>query len=221
MERYLEQLLMDITYATENVSWPYVKQELCIHDWVTEEEEENTAPTRKLEEWTGISKVQLPPPELLSDYQVSRLLNALKRMLDAYNWVFVLQTQVPDRVQYATIRDNFCQEAKVKQWHMGFFQLCNPGTEHGKCSLGDYCQCRFFEELFAGFSDEELSPEEDRAIQLECEINCIKRKYGDNWMKYYPYHLDPDYDDENGNPYNYGFDDEEENEYGDDNWWRR
>ena len=26
MERYLEQLLMDITYATENVSWPYVFQ---------------------------------------------------------------------------------------------------------------------------------------------------------------------------------------------------
>ena len=36
-------------------------------------------------------------------------------------------------------------------------------------------------------------------------------------MKYYPYHLDKDHDDENGNPYNYGFDDgEEEN----DNWWR-
>jgi hypothetical protein len=27
-------------------------------------------------------------------------------------------------------------------------------------------------------------------------------------MKYYPYHLDKEYDDENGNPYNYGWDDE-------------
>jgi len=35
-------------------------------------------------------------------------------------------------------------------------------------------------------------------------------------MKYYPYHLDPNYDDENGNPYNYGFGDEDD----DDNWWQ-
>ena len=196
MERYLEQFLTDITYATENVSWPYVKQEVSIYDWISDEEEDKTASTHMLEEWTGIRKEQLPPPELLSDSQVSRLLNALKKMLNAYNWSFVLQTEVPERVQYATIRDNFCQEAKIKQWHMGFFQLCKPGTEHGECSLGDYCQCRFFEELFAGFSDEELSPEEERAIQL-----------------------DPDYDDENGNPYNYGFDKEDDDD--DDNWWRR
>jgi len=38
-------------------------------------------------------------------------------------------------------------------------------------------------------------------------------------MKYYPYHLDKDYDDENGEPYNYGLDDEEDDE--DDDWWRR
>ena len=37
-------------------------------------------------------------------------------------------------------------------------------------------------------------------------------------MKYYPYHLDKNYDDEKGNPYNYGFDDDEEDK--DDNWWR-
>jgi len=221
MERYLEQLSADIAYATENISWPYVEQELSFHDWISDEEEDNTAPTRNLEEWTGISKVQLPPPELLSDYQVSQLLNALIKMLDAYNWVFVLQTKVPDRIQYTAIRNNFCQEAKVKRWHMGFFQLCSPGTEHGKCALGDYCQCRFYEELCAGFIDEELSPEEERARQFDCEINYLKKKHEDDWMKYYPYHLDPAYDDENGNPYNYGFGDEDNDEYDEDDWWRR
>ena len=219
MERYLEQLLMDIKYAAENVRWPYLEEEFSIHDWITDEEENNTAPTRKLEEWTGITKNQLPPPELLSVDQVHTLLIALKEMLDAYNWAFVLQNQVPDRIQYATIRDNFCQEAKVKQWHMGFFQLCIPDTKHGNCSLGDYCQCHFYEQLFAGFNDEELSPEEDRTLQFECEKTHLMRKYGDDWKKYYPYHLDPDYDDENGNPYNYGFDDDEEDEH--DDWWRK
>ena len=101
---------------------------------------------------------------------------------------------------------------------MGFFALCRPGTEHKKCALGKYCQCAVFAELFAGFSDEELSPEEERARELEIEIQHLRKKYDDDWMKYYPYHLDKDYDDENGNPYNYGEGDGIEDE---DDWWRR
>ena len=219
MERYIVQLLADIVYAGENVSWPYMKQELDIHDWVPDEEDERNAASRDLEEWTGIRKVELPPSELLTDEQVHRLLNALKVMLDAHNWAFVLQTEVPERVQYTSIRENFDQEAKVKFWHMGFFQLCRPGTPHSDCALGAHCQCHFFAEFFAGFKDEELSPEEERTIELKCEIKHLKRKYGDEWRKYYPYHLDPDYDDENGNPYDYGFG--EENDDDSDDWWRK
>jgi hypothetical protein len=220
MERYIEQLLADIAYSTEKESRAYKDQTCPIHDWISDEEEERTAPIRMLEEWTGINNDQLPPPELLSDNQVSRLLKALTGLLDAYNCVFVLQTRVPERIQYATIRNNFSQEVKVKSWHMGFFQLCKPGTAHGECMLGEYCQCRFYEELFSGFNDEEISPEEERAMQLECEITHLKRKYGRDWLKYYPYHLDPDYDDENGNPHNYGFGDIDDDDDNDD-WWRR
>jgi len=220
MEKYLKQLLADINDATENVSWPFAEKELELHDWITDEEEEKTAPARNLEEWTGISKEQLPPVEMLNDEQANCLLDALKKMLDAYNWSFVLQTHVPERIQYAAIRDNFDQQAKVKRWHMGFFELCRPGTEHGKCALEKYCQCAFYAELFSGFIDEDLTPEEERARELEIEIQHIKRKYGDDWMKYYPYHLDANYDDENGNPYDYGFGDEDEDDDQDDNWWR-
>ena len=40
-------------------------------------------------------------------------------------------------------------------------------------------------------------------------------------MKYYPYHLDAAYDDENGNPYDYGFgDDKDESDEADD-WWKK
>ena len=200
MQNYIDQLLADIAYATENVSLPFIDTELHLHDWMTNEEEEKTAPVRELEEWTGINSEMLPPVEMLNDEQVGSTLAALKKMLDAYSWSFVLQTEVPERIQYGTIRDNFKQQAKVKRWHMGFFELCLPGTEHKKCALGEYCQCAFYAEFFSGFSDEELSPEEERAMHLEIEIRHIKRKYDDDWMKYYPYHLDPNYDDENGNP---------------------
>lgn len=224
MQTYISQLLADITSATENIGLPFVEKELYLQDWISDEDEDKTAPVRNLEEWTGISKEMLPPEVKLNDEQVNLLLDALKKMLDAYNWSFVLQTQVPERIQYSAIRDNFNQEAKLKRWHMGFFELCRPGTEHKKCALGEHCQCAFYAALCSGFIDEDLSPEEERARELEIEIRHIKRKYGDDWMKYYPYHLDKNYDDENGNPYDYGFDpggyrDEDDDE--DDNWWRK
>lgn len=212
MQRYFEQLLGDITIAIDSNKNSTVDCVFDLHDWKSEEEEEQTAPIRNLQELTTIYQEMLPPAEMLSDEQVHSLLNALNQLLDAYNCSFVLQTEVPERIQYTTIRDNFNQDVKIKTWHMGFFELCKKGTDHGQCSLGQYCQCAFFAELFADFMDEELTPEEERARMLEIEIKHLKRKYDDDWMKYYPYHLDKNYDDENGNPYNYGWDEEEDYE---------
>ncbi len=123
--------------------------------------------------------------------------------------------------QYATIRDNFSQQAKIKRWHPGFFELCREGTAHGHCALAEYCECSFFAEFFSGMSDKELSPEEERARELECEITHLKKKYEEDWKKYYPYHLDAAYDDENGNPYDYGFGNDEEDEDSSDDWWKK
>lgn len=211
MEKYISQLLDDITGATENVSWPFIRKESYdLWEVPMPDEEKRNAPLRDLETWTGIRKEQLPPPEILTDEQLTRLLSALKKMLDAYNWSFILQIEVPQRIQYATIRDMFSQTTKVLQWQYGFFEVCRPGTEHGKCSLGEYCQCAFYSDLFSGCEDEELTPEEERRQRLEIEIRHLKKKYGDEWMKYYPYHLDPDYDDDDGNPYDYGMGEEED-----------
>ena len=148
---------------------------------------------------------------MLTDSQLIKLLNALKKMLDAYNWSFVLLIETPERIQYNALRQNFNQQATVKQWHMGFFEVCKENTTLKECPLSEYCQCLYFKKMFANFVDGELSPEEDRARALEIELNHIHRKYGDEWMKYYPYHLDANYDDEYSNPYNYGFEEEDEN----------
>jgi hypothetical protein len=218
MQHYLEQLMQDIRAATASASDSFITHSDW-RDWISDEEEDRIAPTRKLEEWTGIQKAALPPSDMLTPEQLHELLQALNTMLNAYNWCFVLQTTVPEKIQYEAIRDNFDQVAKVKQWHMGFFELCRPGTAHGKCALGEHCQCAFFAELFSHFTDEELTPEEERARYLAIEVSHIKKKYEDDWMKYYPYHLDPDYDDEYGNPYDYGVEDEEDED--NDDWWRR
>lgn len=219
MQQYLSQLLGDIEEATQHVSMPFVEKEVSLHDWLSPEEEEASAPTRNLPQWTGITPDMLPPATRLTDAEVHDVLEALKKMLDAYNCCFVLQTEVPERIQYETIRQSMDQEVKVRQWHMGFFQMCKSGTPHKTCALGEYCQCAFYEEFFVGRIEEELSPEEERARALEIEVRYIRNKYEDDWMKYYPYHLDKNYDDENGKPHNYGIDDEQE-EDGDD-WWRK
>jgi hypothetical protein len=217
MEHYLNQLLGDIAIATEN-SGLDSGGSMDIWDWISEEEESNSAPVRKLEEWSGIRKEMLPPANMLNAAQLKLLLNALIKMLEAYNCHFVLQIETPKKIQYECIRQNWDQDVLVRQWHMGFFDLCKPGTEHYKCALGSYCDCGLFAELFKDFVDEDLSPEEECARMLEMEIQYLKRKYDGDWMKYYPYHLDADYDDEYGNPYDYGFGEDEEE---DDDWWRR
>jgi hypothetical protein len=214
MRAYIVQLLEDLKYATNNASFPFTDNLVSLHDFLTAEEEEAAAPKRDLSEWTGIKSEMLPPSNMLDDQEINVLLIELIKMLEAYNCHFVLQTQVPERFQYETIRQNICQEVKIKQWNMGFFEVCKPNTEYKTCSLGDYCQCAFYEEIFKDMIHEEF--EQDRKQQLNIEINHIKRKYGDDWMKYYPYHLDENYDDENGNPYNYGFGDSD-----DDQWWRQ
>jgi hypothetical protein len=194
MQHYLEQLLGDISVAIDKAKNTSTEYKYDLSDWLSEEEEERTAPIRNLQELTGIYQEMLPPEDMLNDEQVHPLLEALLQLLDLYNCCFVLQTVVPERIQYATIRNNFNQDVKIRTWHMGFFALCKQGTEHGKCTLREFCQCAFYTALFSDCIDEHLSPEEERARALEIEIQHLKRKYGDEWMKYY--HLDKGFNEE-------------------------
>ena len=203
MDEYIKQLVSDIDRATATVCFPFAGETTGVCDWISDDEEDLTAPIRRLEEWTAINHDQLPPSQMLRDDQISILLLALKNMLNAFNYAFVVQQEVPERIQYDSLRDNFDQDVKAKQWHMGFFEHCRPGTKHGKCALGQYCQCVLYADLFSNFEEDNRNPQEQRQADLEIEVRNIKRKYGDEWMKYYPYHLDENFDDQYGNPYDY------------------
>ena len=48
MQKYIDQLLEDIVYATQNISLPFTGSESSLSDWVTAEDEEKHAPTRNL-----------------------------------------------------------------------------------------------------------------------------------------------------------------------------
>ena len=71
MHHYLTHLLADIAQATAAV--PYTPEDgWDLHDWLSPEEEEATAPRRQLEAWTGIQQEALPSHEQLTDEQVTR-----------------------------------------------------------------------------------------------------------------------------------------------------
>lgn len=196
------------------------------YDWSdikSEEEELRTAKKQSIAAWTGISKDALPPHEMLSDEELENLYEALSDMLDEYNMSIVFVFTLPVRIRYQVLRKYYDQERAMLQWNTDFFDVCPTEQTYDQCLLGEGCHCRFFDELRAGWIENELTPEEDRELELEMEIKHLQRKYGDEWIKYYPYHLDMDYDDEFGNPYDYGLGsiDEEDDEEDDDDWWKK
>jgi hypothetical protein len=64
MEKYISQLFSDIGYSKDNVSWPFAEKEWQLWDWVSDEDEDKSAPVRELEQWTDIRKEYLPPVEM-------------------------------------------------------------------------------------------------------------------------------------------------------------
>lgn len=222
MKRYIDQLIADISEAIENVPRPYADSEgHDIWDYVSEEDERRSSIHRTLEEWTGISRDALPPEELLSDEDLERVYAAMNKMLHAYNMSIVFILCVPIRTQYRVLRAYYDQELPMLYWNMGFFEVCPVKSAYDQCLLGEFCHCRFFDEMRANQIEEDLTPEEERERMLDIEVRHIQRKYGSDWMKYYPYHLDPDYDDEDGNPYDYGFGSLRDDEDDDDDWWKK
>jgi len=216
MQKYVEQLLADIESSIENSNVGASNETYNIWDFITDEEEESTCQRKNLQELTGIRMEQLPPSEKLTDEQLNTILEVLKKMLDAYNWMFVMAIEVEPRLQYNCIRENFNQTALIKKWNMGFFEICKPGTEHYSCALKDRCHCAFFKELTSGFEKQDYSDEEEKIIAIDLEISHLKRQHGEKWYEHFPFHLYKEFNKESDNGSNFGFDDDDEN----DDWWR-
>lgn len=199
MDKYLQQLLQDLKQATQKVTWSYPLSQTdvnALEDWLPDTEEEKTAPRICLEEWTGIQQSQFPPAERLSDEQIDLLYSAIKKMLAAYNYHATFLFSIPTRTKYEVVRTHFKQEAIQKRFHMGFFELCFSNESHPKCLMGTDCHCTYFEELSKKWVNDDLPPEEEAKKILDAEAQRLKKKYGKDYTKYYPFKL-PDSDNKN------------------------
>lgn len=201
MDKYLQQLLQDLREATQKITWSYPLSQTdatALEDWLPDTEEEKTAPRISLEEWTGIQQSQFPPADRLSDEQIDLLFGAIKKMLSAFNYHVTFLFTLPNRTKYEVVRTHFKQEAIQKRFHMGFFELCFANKSHSDCLMGTECHCAYFEELSEKWINNDLTPEEEFKKSIEEEKQRLKKKYGDDYMKYYPFKL-PSKDNESDN----------------------
>ncbi len=192
MDKYLQQLLQDLQLATQKITWSYPLSQTdvaALEDWIPDTEEEKTAPRISLEEWTGIQQSQFPPADRLSDEQIDLLYAAIKKMLAAYNYHATFLFSLPTRTKYEVVRTHFKQEAIQKRFHMGFFELCFSNKSHPDCLMGTECHCTYFEELSKKWVNDDLTPEEEAKKILDAEAQRLKKKYGKDYMKYYPFKL--------------------------------
>ena len=185
MERYVKQLLDDIEAARQAAPKPWAS--------LDEDDDENgtglsrvesihLAPTRSLEEWTGIPKVALPAQEHLADAQLNEILAALKEMLTAFQCHVVFQqNDVPARVQYEAVRQRFHQRIPLVQANEHFFSFCEPGQNQGTCFLGRYCECRYLEKFL---ETEDYGEEPPFSFPLPDEAEApefyLRHKYGED-----------------------------------------
>ena len=146
VKSYLNQLLSDIETSTREANFNVFEKNYDQQAWIKEDGDVSL----NLRDCSGINEEMLPPAHMLNESEISILLQALKRMLAAYNCHFVLQMEVPEEFQYETIRKHLDQKIKRSDKHIGFFERCKRGTPQEHCTLGDYCHCAFFKKFVAG-----------------------------------------------------------------------
>lgn len=162
MKRYLAQLISDIDQARLNPPQLYKEAEIDIFEWLPPDEDEQQAPKKTIEEWTGIKQYALPPANRLKDRQLSVLLESLKELLAVYNCHFVLIITVPERLQYKALRRGWFQLSPMTRFHENHFSFCNKEKNGEGCHLGEeYCHCRIVTSMFPSQLDDEEWTEAD------------------------------------------------------------
>lgn len=144
MERYVNQLLEEIRSLMKTVPPCRSKGELCFNDDDFEEQmmemEEHFLNGRGAEivQLTGISEEKLPDAALLSENQLEKLVPGLTDLLHHYQFFPVFPEQLPARLKYEFLRNNW-NSFRVPLLD---YQLHHEFCEYKKeaCPFPDYCR---------------------------------------------------------------------------------
>jgi hypothetical protein len=202
MEKYLRQLLSGIENSiAEAPSLPDFGW-LPFHPDDDEDGDFRCTRHVRLCDLFGIIPEAFPPEHMLTDDQVSRLRQAIERLWKAWNLGWEMPLYLPERKQYAAMVREMGGEAISYDYERGGeVQICRF-EEGGLCPFkpgDDYCFCKYIddsvkhdiaiweENVRAQGLDpyRELTPEEEAALEEEIRIRDLRKRYGDDWKKYY------------------------------------
>jgi hypothetical protein len=146
MEKYLNQLFEDIARARKR-SRLLEKNAFFTVDFSPFERSYTPEKVKTIEAWTGIRQEALPPAHILTMEQLNQLRRRLLWMLAAYSCQLEFEhTEVPEYIQYQVLRAGWKQKAPLGQAFLYHFEYCDEQSPPGKCLLGEYCECVYWED---------------------------------------------------------------------------
>ncbi len=186
LQEYLDQLHIDITSAIKNGTTRDIEDTINIIKTGSNCKENSSLQSIPLEKWCGIKKEQLPSDASLNTFQLTKLLDQLKTLLDTYHISVVFQLLVPKSLQYRIIRARFDQEIVYqKEINKFSFSLCDNPDNRTDCLLKEkYCHCNFYDNFFKRFSSQE---EHNKPLDIVIDADktyLLKRRFGEDWYKY-------------------------------------
>ncbi len=186
LQEYLDQLHIDITSAIKNGTTRDIEDTINIIKTGSNWKENSSLQSIPLEKWCGIKKEQLPSDASLNTFQLTKLLDQLKTLLDTYHISVVFQLLVPKSLQYRIIRARFDQEIVYqKEINKFSFSLCDNPDNRTDCLLKEkYCHCNFYDNFFKRFSSQE---EHNKPLDIVIDADktyLLKRRFGEDWYKY-------------------------------------
>lgn len=214
MDKYINYLLADIAAATAEV--PVYALSGFDHeeeDFLTLEEEVETAPRRQLATHLGIKVEWFPPVERLSEPQMQRVLTALMDATISANFIINFPEELPISLRYKVMRDQLAKEVPILTQNTWQIDFCD--YEPKTCVFGsEYCQCQLYERWLNRLQENE----EER--QNEAEEDTDAHPQGGWAMQYrLPGFLFDDWVEEPSGSYYHGEDtDDEDWDEEDDDW---
>jgi ribosomal protein L22 len=143
MNIYIQQLLELIDEAQNKATAPIDHHDLETEQYFAEEFLQGRP--EMISKVVGINKYHFPSTDKLSDTQISILLEAIEKLLLAYNWEFMFPENVSEILKYQFIIDHwdskhvFCQKAIVQ------IETCK--FDESQCPFPGHCNvCQSFKD---------------------------------------------------------------------------
>lgn len=162
MEKYINYLLADIAAARVDMpAYALSGFDFEEEEFLTLEEEVESAPRRQLADFLGLKTEWFPPADRLSEPQMQRVLNALLEALSAANFIVNFPEGLPLVLRYQILRSHLAKEVPILQQNTWQIDFCD--YEPKDCVFGsEYCQCQLYERWLNRLQEnEEAIREED------------------------------------------------------------